>query len=156
MSPAAGMPAVSQMHRQNTDFAYMAMNVPPHLRNEMPQHSPRSSPSLSQAYSNPVNGHSRPSLTSHPNAYGPPSVLEPPAQTQPGSANGSPHMGPIGWQSPSQAALPSPSAGDGYGYADAPYNNSQQNLYYQNSNLRRTNSTEPDQYELRQWAPPVQ
>ena len=49
MSPAGGMSAnvVPGMHRQNSDYAYMGnMNVPPHLRNEMPQPSPRASPSL--------------------------------------------------------------------------------------------------------------
>ncbi|ORX95981.1 hypothetical protein BCR34DRAFT_607788 [Clohesyomyces aquaticus] len=161
------------MHRQGSDYAYMGnLNVPPHLRNEMPQPSPRSSPSLtSQSYNSTVSTQ-RPAITSHPSGYGPPPILEPPASANhnnqsggPGSANGSPHMGSMGWQSPSQQALPSPGAGDsGYVYPDPHYGNSASNMYYpNNSNIRRPNSTEPEHYNPNQqrmggdmWAPPVQ
>ncbi|KAF2786982.1 hypothetical protein K505DRAFT_258710 [Melanomma pulvis-pyrius CBS 109.77] len=175
LSPAAGMPAgVPGMHRQASEYAYMGnMNVPPHLRNEMPQPSPRASPSLtSQSYNSTVsNPHPRPAITSHPSGYGPPQVLEPPASAnhgQPGgtsSANGSPHMvSAMGWQSPSQQPLPSPGAGEGsYVYPEPHYAQSQNNMYYQNNNIRRPNSTEPDHYNPNQqrlgndmWAPPVQ
>ncbi|KAF2178395.1 hypothetical protein K469DRAFT_695682 [Zopfia rhizophila CBS 207.26] len=173
LSPAAGMPAgvVPGMHRQNSDYAYMGnMNVPPHLRNEMPQPSPRSSPSLtSQSYASTVSNQ-RPAITSHPSGYGPPPILEPPASANhnqsggTGSANGSPHMGTMGWQSPSQQALPSPGAGDNsYVYPEPQFGNSGSNMYYPNSNIRRPNSTEPDHYNANQqrmanemWAPPVQ
>ncbi|KAF1997397.1 hypothetical protein P154DRAFT_284706 [Amniculicola lignicola CBS 123094] len=175
LSPAAGMPAgvVPAMHRQTSDYAYMGqMNVPPHLRNEMPQPSPRSSPSLtSQSYQSNVSGQ-RPAITSHPSAYGPPPILEPPASANHGqsggtsSANGSPHMGAMGWQSPSQQALPSPGAADGsYVYPDPHYSNSSSNsMYYNNNNIRRPNSTEPaEHYNPNQqrmtnemWAPAVQ
>lgn len=167
LSPAAGMPVVPAMHRQASDYAYMGnMNVPPHLRNEIQQPSPRSSPSLtSQSYTSAVNNQ-RPSLTSHPSGYGPPPILEPPASAnhgQPGSVNGSPHMGTMGWQSPSQQGLPSPGPADSYVYPEPHYNSSATNMYYPNSNIRRPQSTEPDQYDPRQqrmagdmWAPPVQ
>ncbi|KAF1950924.1 hypothetical protein CC80DRAFT_509291 [Byssothecium circinans] len=168
LSPAAGMPAgvVPGMHRQNSDYAYMGqMNVPPHLRNEMPQPSPRASPALTpQSYTSSVSN-SRPAITSHPSGYGPPQILEPPAsanhnQSGNNSAHGSPHMSAVGWQSPSQQALPSPSAGDnGYVYPEPQYN-PQHNMYYQNNNIRRPNSTEPDHYSANQgqqmWAPAVQ
>ncbi|KAF2116326.1 hypothetical protein BDV96DRAFT_645656 [Lophiotrema nucula] len=167
LSPAAGMPAgvVPGMHRQTSDYAYMGnMNVPPHLRGEMPQPSPRASPSLtSQSYSSNVSSQ-RPAITSHPSGYGPPPILEPPASANHGqsggtaSANGSPHMGAMGWQSPSQQALPSPGAGDNsYVYPDP------NTMYYQNQNIRRPNSTEPDHYNTNQqrlpnemWASAVQ
>lgn len=172
LSPANGMPAgvVPGMHRQASDYAYMGgMNVPPHMRNEMPQPSPRASPALTtQSYTSNVSG-PRPAITSHPSAYGPPPILEPPASAnhnQSGgtnSANGSPHMSTMGWQSPSQQAIPSPGAADnGYVYPEPQYN-SQNSMYYQNHNIRRPNSTEPDHYNPNQqrmggemWAPAVQ
>jgi hypothetical protein len=162
MSPATGLTGVPQLHRTGSDMGY-GMPIPNHLRNEM-QHSPRSSPALtSQPYMGAVN--QRPNLTSHPSAYGPPPVLEPPTQTQSGqstSANGSPHMGAMGWQSPSHQGMPSPAPADGsYVYPEPQYGAPQTNLYYSNTNIRRPNSTEPDQYDPRQqahmWAaPPVQ
>ena len=174
LSPAAGRPAgvVPGMHRQASEYAYMgSMNVPPHLRNEMPQPSPRSSPSLtSQSYQPAVNN-GRPTITSHPTGYGhPPPILEPPASANHGqsqgtsSANGSPHMAAMGWQSPSQQALPSPGAGENnYVYPEPTYGGSHNNMYYQNNNIRRPNSTEPDHYNANQqrmanemWAPAVQ
>lgn len=173
LSPAAGMPAgvVPGMHRQASDYAYMGnMNVPPHLRNEMPQPSPRASPALtSQSYTSTASN-SRPAITSHPSGYGPPPILEPPASAnhnQSGgtsSATGSPHMSAVGWQSPSQQALPSPGPGDSsYVYPEPQYGHPQQNMYYQNNNIRRPNSTEPDHYNPNQqrmtnemWASAVQ
>jgi uncharacterized C2H2 Zn-finger protein len=175
LSPAAGMPAgvVPAMHRQTSDYAYMHgnMNVPPHLRNEMPQPSPRSSPSLTAQSYPPNVGAPRPAITSHPNGYGPPPTLEPPASAnnnnQAGgtsSANGSPHMAAMGWNSPGHQALPSPGAGENsYVYPDPHYGAPNNNMYYSNSNIRRPNSTEPDHYNPNQqrlanemWAPAVQ
>lgn len=143
------------------------MNVPPHLRNEMPQPSPRASPALTpQSYTTTASS-SRPTITSHPSGYGPPPILEPPAsanhnQSGANSVNGSPHMTAVGgWQSPSQQALPSPGAGDNsYVYPEPQYTNPQHQMYYQNNNIRRPNSTEPDHYTNAQgqpmWAPAVQ
>lgn len=158
------------MHRQTSDYAYMGnMHVPAHVRNEMPQPSPRASPALTtQSYTSNVSSQ-RPAITSHPTGYGPPPTLEPPASANhnqsggSGSTNGSPHMGAMGWQSPSQQALPSPGTGEGYVYPEPHYGNNGSNMYYQNSNIRRPNSTEPDHYNPQQqrmadnmWAPPVQ
>ncbi|KAF2754894.1 hypothetical protein EJ05DRAFT_494356 [Pseudovirgaria hyperparasitica] len=169
MSPAAGMPAVPQMHRQASDYNYMGnMNVPPHLRNEMPQQSPRASPSLAQSYASGMAP--QPRVTSHPTAFNPPPILEPPATSnnhQAGSANASPHMGTMGWQSPGHQSMASPGAGESYVYPEHAYqpHAQNQNMYYNsNNNIRRPNSTEPDhQYDPRQqrmpndmWAPPVQ
>ncbi|KAL9062323.1 MAG: hypothetical protein Q9157_009025 [Trypethelium eluteriae] len=152
LSPSASMPGMPTLHRQASDYAYMGMNMPPHLRGELQQPSPRSSPSVaSQPYTS-VPGPARPSLTSHPSGYGPPSVLEPPAtsnngQQQAGSANGSPHMANMGWQSPAQQGIPSPNPGDSYVYPEPHYGASASNMYYPpNSNMRRPQSTEPDPY----------
>jgi hypothetical protein len=73
-------------------------------------------------------------------------------------------MGNMGWQSPSQQPIASPGAGETYVYPEPHYTQSANNMYYPpNSNIRRPNSTEPDQYDPRQqrladgmWAPPVQ
>jgi hypothetical protein len=173
LSPAAGMPVVGNMHRQAAqDFGYMgAMNVPPHMRGHIQQASPRSSP-LPQQYSNAaVNAGGRPSLTSNPSPYGPPPVLEPPTSTAQagqnsnagGSANASPHMGSVGWQSPQQPqGMPSPAPPEGYVYPEPQYGAAAApNIYYPNSNIRRPHSTEPDQYDARQrmpndmWAAPT-
>ena len=158
------------MHRQTTDYAYMGgMNVPPHLRGAMPQPSPRSSPALSsQPYTSAGANPSRPSLTSHPNPYGPPPILEPPTNvTQPQSASatsvhGSPHMTNMGWQSPSHQPIGSPTAQESYVYPEPNYGVPNAAMYYQNSGIRRPHSAEPDQYDPRPrmggeiWAAPVQ
>lgn len=152
------------LHRQGTDFPsqmYGMPNVPPHLRSEMGQASGRSSPSLTSA---PPNGampqyqqhqQQRGPVTSHPTAYGPPSVLEPPTSTdntQPGSATGSPHMGAMGWQSPHQQGIGSP-APNQYSYADPnTYGHPQSNLYYANAGVPRPRSTEPNHYDPRNGA----
>jgi hypothetical protein len=72
-------------------------------------------------------------------------------------------MGAMGWQSPGHPGMASPNPGEPYVYPDPPahYGAQQQNMYYQNANIRRPQSTEPDQYDPRQqgqiWAPqPVQ
>ncbi|KAF2089494.1 hypothetical protein K490DRAFT_37535 [Saccharata proteae CBS 121410] len=166
LSPAAGMPVVPAMHRQASDFAYVgSMNMPPHMRSELQQPSPRSSPSLSSQTYTTMAPQARPTITSHPTGYGPPSVLEPPTSTnhaQPGSANGSPHMANMGWQSPAQQNMPSPGPGDSYTYPEPHYGASAPNMYYPQPGLRRPNSTEPNEYDPRQrmagdmWAPPVQ
>jgi hypothetical protein len=175
LSPANGMPAgVPGLHRQGSDYAtYMGgMNVPLHMRHEMPQPSPRASPALTaQSYASSVSG-PRPAITSHPSAYGPPPILEPPASAnhnQSGgttSANGSPHMSAMGWQSPGQQPLPSPGGADhsyGSAYPEQPQYQAQNGMYYQQNHIRRPNSTEPDHYNPNQtrmgnemWAPAVQ
>jgi hypothetical protein len=120
--------------------------LPGHLRGEY--HIPNQPPPTTTAFSNGM----RP--TSHPTGYGPPSILEPPAnmERQSGSANGSPHMSSVGWQSPSHS-MPSPSQSNGYVYPDPdPYGSgamNQQQMYYPNSNMRRPQSTEPDAYDIK-------
>jgi len=121
--------------------------LPGHLRGEYHvQNQPTSS---TTSFSNGM----RP--TSHPTSYGPPSILEPPAnmeQRQAGSASGSPHMSSVGWQSPSHN-MPSPSQSNGYVYPDPdPYGSAaaMSHMYnYPNSNIRRPQSTEPDGYDIK-------
>ena len=162
LSPSVSIGGVAPLHRAGSDMGY-GIPIPGHLRTEM-QHSPRSSPSLtSQPYMSAVPNQQPRSMTSHPTGYGPPQVLEPPTTTHSGqstSANNSPHMAAMGWQSPSHQAIPSPGPGDGYVYPEPQYASTQANIYYSNPNMRRPNSSEPDQYDPRQqpqmWAPPVQ
>ena len=163
LSPSAGIGGVPPLHRTGSDMSYHGMPIPNHLRTGM-QHSPRSSPSLtSQPYMSAVPNQAPRSMTSHPTGYGPPQVLEPPTTTHSGqstSANGSPHMAAMGWQSPSHQPMASPGPAEGYVYPEPQYGGAQANMYYSNPNIRRPNSTEPDQYDPRQqpqmWAPPVQ
>ena len=161
MSPAGEMPHMS-LARQQSDYGYQygSLPLPPHMRGDIP-HSPHASPgstspSLSQ-FGPPMH---RPSLTSHPNhnAYGPPQTLEPAAQSEQrtsGSAGGSqsPHMSTVGWHSPTQGAMIAPSHGGYPVYPDPnnfTFNQPQQYLYHNtDSNMRRPQSTEPDQYETK-------
>ena len=156
MSPAAQLGAVAPLHRTGSDMGYIP--IPGHLRSDM-QHSPRSSPSLT---SQPYMGNVAPQqgrVTSHPTGYanGPPQVLEPPTQSHSGqstSANGSPHMSAMGWQSPGHPGMGSPNPGEQYAYPDpAGQHAYPQNMYYQN--VQRPTSTEPGDYSRAQgqiWA----
>lgn len=145
-SPNSELAPMNNMHRHPQDYQYMNnSSLPGHLRGEyqMPNQPPPSTTSFSNGM--------RP--TSHPTGYGPPSVLEPPAnmdQRQPGSA--SPHMGNVGWQSPSHN-MPSPSQSNGFAYPEPdPYGAQVQSvghMYYPPSNIRRPQSTEPDVYDIK-------
>ena len=151
-SPTNGeLSQASLLPRQHGDFFVGSGSLPPHLRGDFTQtHSPRSgsqSPSLSGFGLSST----RPSFTSHPNMYGPPPILEPPAQADQrstGSANGSPHLSAIGWQSPTRGGMGSPVPGGSYGYPEA-YDMSTPSLYYASGSQHRPQSTEPDQYELK-------
>ena len=154
VSPATINGGIPALQRQSSDYYMSAINggmtnggmtnggmtMPPHMRNEMANHSPRSaSPANSQAYL-PVNS-SRSSLTSHPTTYPLPNTLEPPTAngSQNGSVNGSPHVTGSGWQSPSHQTLAGAQQPD-YSYPDPntqQYVQNAQNLYYQNTNLHQ-------------------
>jgi hypothetical protein len=146
-SPNSELAPMNSMQRHPAEYSYMNNSpLPGHLRGEYQvQHQP---PPTTAGYSNGM----RP--TSHPTGYGPPSILEPPAnmeQRQPGSVSGSPHMSSVGWQSPSHN-MPSPSQSNGYVYPDPdPYGSAAigQHMYYPNSNIRRPQSTEPDAYDVK-------
>ncbi len=140
-SPNSELAPMNGMPRQ-PEYGYMNNSpLPGHLRPEYNMSNQQ--PQTTAVYQSGM----RP--TSHPTGYGPPSILEPPAnmERQPGSANGSPHMSAVGWQSPSHN-MPSPSQSNAYVYPDPdPYGASAAigpHLYYQNSNMRRPQSTEPD------------
>jgi hypothetical protein len=137
------------MGRHPGEYPYMSNSpLPGHLRGEY--HMQAQQPTSTTAFSNGM----RP--TSHPTGYGPPSILEPPANMEQrqsaGSASGSPHMSNVGWQSPSQNNMPSPSQSNGYVYPDPdPYGSAamSQQMYYPNSNIRRPQSQEPDAYDIK-------
>lgn len=87
--------------------------------------------------------------TSHPTSYGPPPTLEPSLEQHQsagaGSANNSPHMASVGWQSP--PTVPSPSQnGASYVYPDPeayPTNPAMNQMYYGAPHMRRPQSAEP-------------
>ncbi|KAI9814649.1 MAG: hypothetical protein M1827_003205 [Pycnora praestabilis] len=168
LSPSAELPSIPvSMHRQVTDFSFMGNgSLPSHMRNDMQQQSPRNSPlAMPQSLTSHGGGHTLQRITSHPSPYGPPTTLEPPMgidqRLQQASTNGSPHMSTIGWQSPPQPGLASPSQGDSYVYPEPLYGATAPQLYYPNSNIRRPQSTEPDGYDTKPrmggevWAAPV-
>lgn len=144
ISPATINGPVPGLQRPQSDYYMNAMNggmtMPPHMRPEMSNHSPRSvSPTNSSAYL-PVSTSRHPSMTSHPSAYPLPNTLEPPAAngSQNGSVNGSPHIPGNGWQSPSTHGLQGAQQPD-YSYPDPntqQYVQNAQNLYYQNTNMQ--------------------
>ncbi|KAH7419092.1 hypothetical protein BKA64DRAFT_5249 [Cadophora sp. MPI-SDFR-AT-0126] len=140
-SPHSDLAPMNGMQRHPGEYQYINnSHLPGHVRGDY--HMQGQLPPTTTPYSNGM----RP--TSHPTAYGPPSILEPPANSdrQSGSTVGSPHMSSVGWQSPSQGSMPSPSQSNGYVYPDPDYG---QSLYYQNSNMRRPQSTEPDAYDVK-------
>jgi len=151
VSPATMNGGVPGLQRQSSDYYLNAMSngmtMPPHMRNEMANHSPRSaSPVSSHAYM-PVNGGRHP-LTSHPNPYPLPNTLEPPTVngSQNGSVSGSPHLQGNGWQSPSHQSLPGAQQPD-YSYPDPntqQYVQNAQNLYYQNTSMHQPSRMGPD------------
>jgi hypothetical protein len=155
ISPSGEIPQLPMLPR--SDFGYMASSgLPPHMRADYPQNSPRSSPgSTSPSLSGFGNGPGRPSLTSHPSMYGPPHPLEPPTQHEQrnsGSASGSPQLTSMGWQSPMHQGTGSPIHANSYMYPDPQYGAPAPHMYFPTpglSNLRRPQSTEPDQYETK-------
>ncbi len=172
LSPSAPLPAIPSMPRHHSDFAYMnAGSLPPHLRSDMRPPSPRSSPAVTPTHQHHhlMSMGGRPTInTSHPASYGPPPVLEPPAnleqRPQSGSTSGSPHMSAaVGWQSPTHMVggmmSPAQAAPDGYGYADqygpAAAALVSTPLYYPNSNMRRPQSAEAhmDGYDMKPRGP---
>ncbi|KAJ9292948.1 transcriptional regulator family: C2H2 zinc finger [Paecilomyces variotii] len=168
MSPGSELPPLN-MHRPVGDYYMPNGSIPPHVRGDFQQASPRASPtatspSLSSFSSAP---HTRPSMTSHPSGYAPPQPLEPPANNdhRPNSVNGSPHMTSLGWASPSHGSMPSPGSATDYAYPEpsgpAYPGSMPPHMYFPNSTIRRPTSTEPDNYEMKPrigenaWSTPV-
>ena len=165
ISPNSEVPQMPFLNRQISSISYSNAeplppfndSLPPHLRAGLQQPSPRSSPSASSPTLSAFGGSNyphRPSLTSHPMLP----VLEPPPYhdlRQPSSGSGSPHLSTPGWNSPVQpSGLPSPGQCDsGFSYPEPLYPTAGQHLYYPSSNLRRPQSTEPEQYELKPRLP---
>lgn len=152
LSPLSDVPHMPYLHRRSSNTSYNSSDyLPHHMRAGLQQPSPRSSPSASSPSLSAYGGNPhRPSLTSHPMLP----VLEPPTfhdLRQPSSGNVSPHLSiSSGWQSPAHpSGLPSPGHNDGFGYPDPPFGFPQHMM----SNMRRPQSTEPDQYELRPRLP---
>lgn len=130
-------------------------SIPPHVRGDFQQGSPRASPTITSPSLSSYSSHPRPSMTSHPTSYGPPQPLEPPANNdhRPGSVTGSPHMTSMGWASPSHGSIPSPGSAHDYGYPEpnaAAYASAMPpHMYFPNSTIRRPGSTEPENYEMK-------
>lgn len=151
MSPNAELAPMNGMQRHMGDYPYMNnSSLPVHLRNDYAQHVPMQNAPLPQKQSQYPNSQ-RP--TSHPTGYGPPQILEPPAnpQSSGSQSGGSPHMSNAGWHSPSNMPSPTSQSNGGYVYPDPdPYGSGAMgHMYYPNSNIRRPQSTEPDSYETK-------
>ncbi|KAL2821889.1 hypothetical protein BJX63DRAFT_173153 [Aspergillus granulosus] len=168
ISPGGELPPLN-IPRSAGEYYLGNGSIPPHVRGDFQQASPRASPtstspSLSSFSSAPL---PRPSMTSHPSGYGPPQPLEPPANKdhRPSSVGGSPHMSSLGWASPSHTSIPSPGSAPDFGYPEPsgpPYPGSvPPHMYFPNSTIRRPGSTEPENYEMKPklsdspWSTPV-
>lgn len=147
-SPNSELPPMTNgMQRQASDYGYLPQThtLPPHMRSDFQQTPSRSTPFM--------NGHSlrhhtsapqqRPPTTSHPPSFGPPQPLEPPSNGT-GSGSASPHLGALGWGSPSTETLPASSAMDNYAYPEPAYGG--HTMYYPGSSIRRPQSTEHEEY----------
>ncbi|CAH0052831.1 unnamed protein product [Clonostachys solani] len=139
MSPSVDLGGGGGMPRHGGELQYLQQNgsLPVHLRVGSPV------PTSNTAYGNVM----RP--TSHPTGYGPPSTLEPSLDQHPSgpaSANNSPHMSNVGWQSPSHVPSP-PHPAPGYVYPDPgdyPPTSAINQMYYNPApQMRRPQSTEP-------------
>ncbi|KAK0708226.1 hypothetical protein B0H67DRAFT_603254 [Lasiosphaeris hirsuta] len=137
MSPSVELAGMNNMQYLTTNTS-----IPPHLRGDVHVGSPAST--TSSGYNTGM----RP--TSHPSGYGPPTTLEPSIEHQqgPGSANGSPHIGSVGWASPGPVGSPTQSpSGNGYVYPDPegyPSGGPMSQMFYNNPPpQRRPGSTEP-------------
>ncbi|EXJ61152.1 uncharacterized protein A1O5_11944 [Cladophialophora psammophila CBS 110553] len=150
ISPNSELPPIAiGIQRQGSDYGFLPQthSLPPHMRSDFGQNSPRSTPPLTtHSLQNYTSAPQQRPTTSHPPAYGPPQPLEPPAN---GTASGSasPHLGALVWGSPGSGTLPTPSPLDNYGYPDPAYGG--HSLYYPGSAIRRPQSTEPEDYGLR-------
>ncbi|KAI0477462.1 hypothetical protein GGR56DRAFT_410489 [Xylariaceae sp. FL0804] len=139
LSPSADLAAAHAM--RNNEYSYLNNgSLPVHMRTNVHSQSPTSAP----AYTTTMQP------TSHPTHFAPPPTLEPSIeshQSPSGSTAGSPHMGSVGWQSPSHMPSPTHSnSGNGYVYPDPDqtFPGSLGQMYYSSSNqIRRPNSTEP-------------
>ncbi|PGH27304.1 hypothetical protein AJ80_01014 [Polytolypa hystricis UAMH7299] len=158
LSPGTELPPM-HLHRPANDYYTGNSSLPPHLRGDFQQASPRASPSAPSPPLSAYGGahHSRPSMTSHPSGYGPPQPLEPPANSdpRPNSVTGSPHMTSMSWASPTLHSIGSPGSASVTDYAypepgPPPYSSSvAPHMYFPNSTIRRPQSTEPEHYELK-------
>ncbi|PLB54950.1 putative C2H2 finger domain protein [Aspergillus steynii IBT 23096] len=166
ISPAGDLPPLNM---SRPDYYMGSGPIPPHVRGDFSQASPRASPtatspSLSSFSSAPL---PRPSMTSHPSGYAPPQPLEPPANNdhRPNSVSGSPHMSNLGWASPSHGSIPSPGSANDFAYPEpngpAYASSMPPHMYFPNSTIRRPTSTEPENYEMKpklgehSWTTPV-
>lgn len=148
-SPLTEHLPMASLQRSISETGYLPQpSLPPHMRNDFQsQYSPRSTPSLTgpSLVSFTSNPQSKPSPTSHPNAYGPPQPLEPPANGI-SSGSASPHLGPA-WGSPNHNNLPSPGSLSHFDYPDS--NFGAPSLFYPGNGIRRPQSTEPEDYGIR-------
>lgn len=127
LSPAS----VSSSVQGRNEHGYMAnSSLPGHMRPTF--HMP---PQVNPIIPAPYPNHARP--TSHPATYNPPSILEPPAKLDQ-RASTSPHLGSMGWHSPSPLQH-SPTSSHGY-YQDVDYGHNSQLAYYNSSGVRSSAS----------------
>ncbi|KAF3481306.1 zinc finger protein 58 [Arthroderma uncinatum] len=160
LSPGNELPPLN-LSRPSGDYYMGHTSLPPHLRTDFQQPSPRASPTAPSptltSLSGPPSYHNRPSLTSHPSGYGPPQPLEPPANSdpRPNSVAGSPHLSSVGWASPTLSSMPSPSSASAPEYT-YPEPSSHQypggitpHMFFSSQGMRRPQSSEPENYDMK-------
>lgn len=150
VSPNSELPPMANgMQRQGSDYGYIGQNhsLPPHMRSDFQQPSARSTPTMNgQTLHNFTSAPQQRPTTSHPQTYGPPQPMEPPASGT-GSGHASPHMGALGWTSQNTGNIPTSATMDNYAYPEPAYGGHP--IYYPGSSIRRPQSTEPEDYGIR-------
>ncbi|KHJ34765.1 putative c2h2 and c2hc zinc finger [Erysiphe necator] len=143
-------PISGSMHRQSSDYSYISnTSLPSHLRSVY--NISNQNPTASSSFPNSIS--SRP--TSHQNSYESPAVIDSTVANNSdrqlsNTQNNNSQTSSVSWQSTGPNML-SPSS-NGYVYPDPDTygsNNINQQIYYPNSNMRRSGSTEPDSYEIK-------
>lgn len=142
-------PTTNGMQRQGSEYGYLGQNhsLPPHLRPDFQQNPTRQTPTMNgQPLHNFTSAPQQRPTTARPQNFGPPQPMEPPASGT-GSGNASPHMNNLGWNAQNPGNMPTSAAMDNYAYPDPGYGGHP--IYYPGSNIRRPQSTEPEEYGIR-------
>lgn len=154
-----------QLSRHSSDPRYVGppqiLNhgnaIPPHMRTEYSLNPVNRHNQIRETPSTAYNGvpiHNQQQLQlqrmiarSNPTSqsYCTPQPLEPPTTNGMAISSDSPHLSALVWPSPN-GTLPSPSTLDYSNYPEPGYNN---HMYFANNNMRRPQSTEPEDWSLR-------
>lgn len=126
-----------------------AQIMPPHIRGDFHQGATRTPHPIHTGPMPSFGSTSQPGLQMnlHPSGFRPPQHVE--QQSSANEGTHSPHMSGMGWTTDNNTGMTNSTGMEAYPYQDpSPYNGHA--LYYPGSNIRRPQSTEPEDYGMRQ------